>query len=155
MGTRSQTIFIETYTDEKTNKKKATKICMMYRQFDGYPSGHGIELAKFLKDGRLVNGLSINNPKKTFNGMGCLTAQVIAHFKRGAGGIYIENPDTTFCGDYVYEVEGDFDTKEMILRCFEVDNNYETNKSSKGKKLFEGHPKDFKKFVKKEEKTEA
>ena len=32
-------------------------VCNMYRQFDGYPTGHGAELAEFLNGGRLVNGL--------------------------------------------------------------------------------------------------
>lgn len=82
--------------------------------------------------------------------MGCLTAQVIAHLKDGPGSIYVQNPKTELGGEeYLYEIEGDFDTKEMILRCFEVNYNSKKEKSVKGKKLFEGHPKDFEVFVNK------
>jgi hypothetical protein len=29
----------------------------MYRQYDGYPSGMGMDLVNFLKDGIVVNGI--------------------------------------------------------------------------------------------------
>ena len=44
MGTRSLTFV---YEDK-------TPILNMYRQFDGYPSGHGQELADFLLSGKMV-----------------------------------------------------------------------------------------------------
>jgi len=66
MGTRSLTYV---YDGEKP-------IVCMYRQFDGYPTGHGAELAEFLTVGEN-------------NGMGCLAAQMIAHFKKSIGGFYI------------------------------------------------------------------
>ena len=49
-------------------------VCL-YRQFDGYPSGHGAELANFLKGIKLGNGIA-DNPKmgKFANGMGCKTS---------------------------------------------------------------------------------
>jgi len=60
MGTRSLTTFIDTYTGK--NKMgvpviKKEKIVTMYRQFDGYPEGHGLDLAEFLAGGKMVNGL--------------------------------------------------------------------------------------------------
>jgi hypothetical protein len=33
-------------------------VCSFYRQYDGYPSGHGDDLAEWLKDKNLVNGKS-------------------------------------------------------------------------------------------------
>jgi hypothetical protein len=85
MGTRSLTYVYS----ETTN----TPIVCMYRQFDGYPSGHGAELAEFLAPFKIVNGLSLNDTlKKSANGMGCLAAQMIAHFKKSAGNIYIQEP---------------------------------------------------------------
>ena len=42
MGTRSITVVYDEYNDKPV-------VCM-YRQFDGYPSGHGRELAEILKD---------------------------------------------------------------------------------------------------------
>lgn len=81
MGTRSLTYVFE---DD-------TPIVCMYRQFDGYPSGHGSELAEFLNKGRVVNGLG-SDSKNVFNGMGCLAAQLVAFFKDGPGGFYLHAP---------------------------------------------------------------
>ena len=97
MGTRSLTFV---YTEDNT------PIINMYRQFDGYPTGHGAELAEFLLSGRMVNGLNGMGKEKQFNGMGCLAAQMIAHFKQSAGGFYIHPVDSTDCWqDYEYHVQ--------------------------------------------------
>lgn len=97
MGTRSLTFV---YEDNKP-------IVNMYRQFDGYPEGHGQELADFLLSGKMVNGYS-STSEKQFNGMGCLAAQMIAEFKDGVGGFYIYSVDSTDCWqDYEYHVYGD------------------------------------------------
>ena len=81
MGTRSLTIFQD---DEKKD------IAVMYRQMDGYPEGHGKELAEFLSRFVMVNGFNcLEKPVKQANGMECLAAQIVAHFKYGAGGIYL------------------------------------------------------------------
>lgn len=100
MGTRSLTyVYNDTYNDEKP-------IVCMYRQFDGYPSGHGIELAKFLNNGRLVNGLGSTDNHRVFNGMGCLAAQIVANFKKVAGNIYLHVPrlDQDCWQEYEYHV---------------------------------------------------
>ena len=81
MGTRSLTYV---YEDD------APVVCM-YRQFDGYPSGHGAELAAFLASGKLVNGVP-SDATKVFNGMCCLAAQMVAHFKKDRGGICLMAP---------------------------------------------------------------
>lgn len=81
MGTRSLTYVFE---------DKEPIVCM-YRQFDGYPSGHGTELAEFLNVGTVVNGLGADS-KNVFNGMGCLAAQLVAKFKDGPGGFYLHAP---------------------------------------------------------------
>jgi hypothetical protein len=83
MGTRSLTYVFDQNSDP---------IVCMYRQFDGYPSGHGIELADFLNSGEIVNGLPLGPKKKLFNGMGCLAAQMISHFKSESGGFYLHTP---------------------------------------------------------------
>jgi hypothetical protein len=78
MGTRSLTIV-----------KEDDQIVMnMYRQMDGYPSGHGLDLAEFLKPLSLCNGIGFNS-KNQANGLGCLAAQIVSHFKEGIGGIYL------------------------------------------------------------------
>ena len=97
MGTRSLTFV---YDGEKP-------IINMYRQFDGYPEGHGQELAEFLLSGKMVNGFS-STSEKQFNGMGCLAAQMIAEFKNGVGGFYIHSVTDTDCWqDYEYHVYED------------------------------------------------
>jgi hypothetical protein len=97
MGTRSLTFVYE------ENKP----IVNMYRQFDGYPSGHGQELANFLLSGELVNGFSDENAK-TFNGMGCLAAQMIVNFKKSVGGFYIYPIESNSCWqEYEYHIYED------------------------------------------------
>jgi hypothetical protein len=89
----------------------------MYRQFDGYPSGHGIELAEFLVSGKMVNGYS-SKTEKQFNGMGCLAAQMIAEFKNSVGGFYIHAVTDTDCWqDYEYHV---FENKVVVKNPTEV-----------------------------------
>ena len=82
-----------------------TPLMCLYRQFDGYPSGHGAELADFLNKIEVGNGIAGKPEMGTFaNGMGCLAAQLIAHFKKSVGGFYI-HPVTDSGGvDYEYHV---------------------------------------------------
>ena len=149
MGTRSLTRVIETYRDDKKNKQVKTKLVNMYRQYDGYPDGHGMELADFLNGGKVVNG--IGTDKNVFNGAGCLAAQMIAHFKDGAGGIYIQPITANNCGqEYEYEVVVNFDTMELTMKCIEVGYIDSKGNYRNGKKvLFEGKPADFAQFVEK------
>ena len=80
MGTRSLTYVYE----------GETPIICMYRQFDGYLEGHGQELANFLNELTIGNGISGKPELFTFaNGMGCLAAQMIVNFKKSPGGFYI------------------------------------------------------------------
>jgi hypothetical protein len=76
----------------------------MYRQMDGYPTGHGAELKDFLKEMKVVNGLSLGGQGRVANGMGCLACQVVGHFKQGKpGGFYLDAAGTRDCGEeYVY-----------------------------------------------------
>ena len=82
----------------------------MYRQFDGYPSDHGQELAEFLQPMKVINGIGLGQDESGnfANGMGCLAAQMISHFKDGVGGIYIHPVTDTDCWqDYEYHVYND------------------------------------------------
>ena len=89
MGTRSLTFVYE----------GKQPIINMYRQFDGYPSGHGQELAEFLNSfDEVVNGIPVGDNRKLANGMGCLAAQMIANFKNSVGGFYIYSVNSTDCG---------------------------------------------------------
>jgi len=96
MGTRSLTRIMD---DGK-------EICCIYRQFDGYPSGHGAALAAILAGTQIVNGMS-GDYSKIHNGMGCLAASVIAKLKDGPGGIYLYAPGSKDCGEeYTYTITG-------------------------------------------------
>ena len=150
MGTRSLTKVFNTYKDEKNNKQVKIQLVNMYRQYDGYPSGHGTDLADFLNSGKVVNGIGSRDEKQIlFNGAGCLAAQMIAHFKDGAGGFYIEPITAKDCGqEYEYHVIVDFDTKDITLKCFE--NGYMNKKGDyvdKNRLLFSGFPTDFEDLV--------
>jgi hypothetical protein len=119
MGTRSLTFVYDEVLDGEYDKQagpdnqktKQVPIINMYRQYDGYIDGHGKELAEFLKPIKIINGIQ-DNYKDVANGMGCLAAQLITHFKtehgRGEnyiGSIYLHNPNETDCWqNYEYHV---------------------------------------------------
>ena len=93
MGTRSNTII---YDDD-------VQILNLYRQHDGYLSGHGAELLAFLEPMTIVNGFTMGLTNIA-NGAGCLAAQMVAHFKVGVGGFYIQPPMGELENDYTYDV---------------------------------------------------
>jgi hypothetical protein len=71
-----------------------TPIMCMYRQYDGYLSGHGQELANFLNELTIGEGISGKSDLFTYvNGMGDLAAQMIVWFKKTPGGFYIHPVD--------------------------------------------------------------
>lgn len=118
MGTRSLTVVFEPAAegiDWQTKEPWSwpeSEIAVMYRQYDGYISGHGHELAEFLANKRVVNGLG-SDTTTVFNGMGCLMASVVAHFKTRAGDFYLHAAGTRDIGEeYIYEirtVDGELD----------------------------------------------
>ena len=90
----------------------------VYKHYDGYPSGHPTDLARFLKGFKVVNGLG-QDTYKVSNGLGCLAAQYIAAFKVDAGDIYIENPDTEHGDiDYITYIWG-IENKDIWISIFE------------------------------------
>jgi hypothetical protein len=80
MGTRSLTVFFDSVSKHKK------EIAVLYGQWDGDPGGHGLDLAEFLRGIQPTEGLG---GEKTANGIHCLAAQVIAHFKKEPGGFYL------------------------------------------------------------------
>lgn len=99
--------------------------------FDGYPSGYGLELAKFLLSiYEVTNGIDVKETRKTANGMECLAAQLVAFFKTEVGDYYLHPPsfESNFSSDYNYIIH----PKNKIS----VELRYD-------KKLFKGTWKDF------------
>ncbi len=127
MGTRSTTVVYE---------ESSRPIINMYRQMDGYPSGHGKELADFLDGFNVVNGISSKDEGKIANGMNCLAGQLIAHFKKAPGGFYLYPVDNRDYGqDYeyhIYHIDGK-------IKIFIADPSKEDN-------IFEGTLEEFKIF---------
>jgi hypothetical protein len=105
MGTRSLT---RVFDGDK-------EIACIYRQFDGYRTGHGKALADFILSRPFVNGIS--GSREVFNGMGCFAAQLIGHLKGDqAGAIYLYAPGTSdVWEEYVYEVRGGLDENHEPL----------------------------------------
>ena len=115
MGTRALTFVYDGYK-QKNGKMKYKPIINMYSQYDGYPSGLGTDLAVFLRQFTMCNGIPVGENNKVYaNGMGCLAAQLVAHFKTGAGGFYLYPTDATDCGqDYEYHIYNDADGEVCV-----------------------------------------
>ena len=131
MGTRSLTRFFD------DNNKDLCAV--VYRQFDGYPDGHGTELAEFLSSKRITNGIRPGEEGGTANGMGCLAAQMVKAFKEEVGNIYLTY-DGDHCQDYTYDIHPDKGSVRIVCKDF----NHE---------IFEGTPEQFIKKFKRKEKT--
>ena len=104
----------------------------IYHHYDGYPEFLGVALAEFFDGFQVTNG---NGPKRTANGLGCLSAQLLTHLKlgkhynkhaMGPGNVYIDKNDGERRGDcdyeyYVWAAEGKsiwisiFDYNECIF----------------------------------------
>ena len=144
MGTRSLTTIIA--KGEYEGKKWSEKIVTMYRQMDGYPKGMGVDLATFINGGTLVNGIQLSEKRLVFNGAGCLAAQIVEHFKDGAGGIYLHRGGSTNLGEeYRYEVIIDEETDTITFKVMETRGYYDKNKNYRlrGKTIFQGTADEF------------
>ena len=107
MGTRSTTHIVEIPAHLRTTGIELRKISRLkplvsiYGQCDGYPSGHGKDIAKFIKKMQIVNGIRGGHVAGTHaNGAGCFAAQFIKRFKTGIGSIYVT--DASDRQDYDY-----------------------------------------------------
>jgi len=101
MGTRSITRVFD-------DNARTRPVLSLYRQMDGYPSGHGAELKEFLDGFEIINGIPMDvygksiGELKVANGMSCLAAQVVAHFKTEIGQFYVTDHEDS--QEYVYEI---------------------------------------------------
>ena len=98
MGTRSTITFIGKVGD------KEIPYVRIYQQYDGYLSGVGLDLIRWLQKKNIVNGIS-DYTSDIANGLGCLAAQYIRDYKYGVGDLYIDpiDSDLKFI-DYNYDV---------------------------------------------------
>ncbi len=102
MGTRSLTHV----------KDNGNTILTLYRQFDGYPDGHGQDIKGILAGKALVNGY--NDKETQINGMSSAAAMLVAGLvdrdedgKPVTGGFYLRVTDAEDCGEeYTYTLTG-------------------------------------------------
>ena len=99
MSTRALVRFVD-------EKDEVTTV--IYKHYDGYPEDFGLDLATFLSDMTIVNGISLKENRRIANGIECLAAQVVAFFKQGVGDVYIYSSNTLASNtgaEYVYTVK--------------------------------------------------
>lgn len=145
MGTRSLTRVHE--VGSPPENKQTTLVCI-YRQMDGYPSGHGADLAEFLKGRTVGNGIALGKDTTQYsNGPGCFAAGLVHHLKKEndnpakprCGSIYLYPVGTNDVGEeYEYDIMVPWGGGEIAVRC--------TNTWEK-KVLFDGSADDFVEFV--------
>ena len=112
MGTRSKTSFI------KKRGGKLEHLVSVYQQYDGYIEGVGYDIANFILDKQICNGISLGrDTSKLANGFGCLIAQFIREFKKEVGGLYITTEDDI--QEYIYNVI--FDEDLYFSNSFDVE----------------------------------
>jgi len=129
MGTRSLTVF--------NNEMDNSEIVVLYRQYDGYPTGHGRDLLSFLNNMEIVNGISNTEKRKIANGMGCLSAQIVAHLKEAPGDFYLHSAGTRDIGEeFIYTL---YYTEELRIK---VQDTYDD-----GSDLFDGNMKSYKNWM--------
>lgn len=130
MGTRSLTRVIDrqeglSFAKGHLAKNVGKSYVNMYRQFDGYMEGMGVDLAEFLLPFTIVNGIGLKESRKIANGAGCLAAQLVAHFKEDSGGVYL-HPTNGKPGDcweeYIYTIFVTDDQKKdnIIIAVYDV-----------------------------------
>ena len=128
MGTRS------TYRIIEKHEKQEDQLALVYVQYDGYPEGHPLEIAKWLSEATVVNGFNSNTPALAFNGAGCLAARMIGRLKDDRiGNVYMypfHNRGNSG-EDYMYDIVVEGQTINMIA--------YDYN----NEKIFEGNPQEF------------
>ena len=136
MGTRSKTSFIKKVGDKREH------LVSVYQQFDGYIEGVGHEIANYILNKEIINGISLGDKETTkkANGYTCLIAQFIRDFKTDIGGLYITTQDDI--QEYNYDIV--FDNDLYFSNTFNI-NSVDTNKYFEvvvtdwhGRVIFEG-----------------
>jgi len=98
--------------------KEGKNVATIYKHFDGYPEGFGLDLANFLSDMVIVEGIDLVHKGHVANGMECLAAQVVAFFKQGVGDVYLYPSDTLESdtdANYVYIIKDKGDGDVLFI----------------------------------------
>jgi hypothetical protein len=120
----------------------------VYRQFEGYISGHGKDLADFLENRRIVNGYNPDTEKEVFNGPGCLAANLVSFLKREefgkAGNIYIHPIDAE---DEEYSYNINIKKRNVGRWAIEYEAMPYVTVRAYGKELFSGTSEEYLNYV--------
>ena len=121
MSTRSLVRFAKREEGVSFSEHPKRVEVLVYKHYDGYPEGHPVDLAKFLRYFKIVNGVPFGDNSKMANGLGCLAAQYVETFKMQPGDLYIENPDSKhFDIEYITYVWGT-DNKDIWMSIFDIE----------------------------------
>ena len=112
MGTRSITHIHEMKSldvDEKI-------VCSFYRQYDGYPTGHGKDLAEWLTSKGLKNGIGSDFIKGThFNRAGTMAVKLCNHIQDESGCEIMPTGEKSDYIDFEYHIYFDEEFKIKII----------------------------------------
>ena len=118
MATRATVSIAKREEGVSFSEKPSKTIVDIYHHYDGSPEGVGVTLASYLNNKKITNGCSGSNDDY-FNGLGCLSASLIAELKDGPGNVYIEDKDRPHGWlDYKYYVWGD-NNKDIWISIFD------------------------------------
>ena len=102
--------------DSNYSKGQREFVCI-YRQCDGDVAWHGKELATFLNGIRIASGHVGDSIGHSANGPDCLAAQLVVHFKKTSGNIYLVDSSAFNDDDEIirYDVLAGDDGIEILL----------------------------------------
>lgn len=98
-------------------------VACVRQHYDGYYEKVGVELANWLKDMTIING--INGSKdlslKKANGICCLAAQFIREFKTSIGNLYMESIDDEEDYNYIVYIKDEGKNEKLYMSVDEFD----------------------------------
>ena len=105
MGTSARVIF----------RSEGQTVFNMRAHYDGNPEGVGMDIARIIAEGQLVDGLGPDRTLgKYFNGASCMAASVISLMKKEPGNIYLYPTSYDFDANYKYIINVDKENKVTI-----------------------------------------
>ncbi len=140
MSTRSITEFVDA---------QGEVVAQIYRHFDGYPAGHGADLARWLEGLRVLNGKGAGwDPRTMVNGFGRLVARVVASMWQEGHEpnlLVVVEPHDYGDAAYVYRVTEH--SRGITVEAFETAYESFTSPTTTGKRLFRGTPQAFARWI--------
>lgn len=116
MGTRSLTTIRSRWSDKDEYQTHAH----IYVHWDGYPSGHGANLAEFLDGMTIVNGIGSKMPDRYANGPGRFASQLVAYLQEKGSNPDLMPHTVEECGqEYHYLIDVDNFTGPITVTVFE------------------------------------